>query len=315
MTQPTPNGILLIDKPRGITSHDVVDRIRRVAGTRRVGHAGTLDPLASGLLVVCVGAGTSVAQFLTGLDKDYLGAARLGAISSTYDAEGEITEHPGELPRAEELEAVMLAQTGSRMQLPPPHSAVKVGGRKLYDYARRGEVVPIKPRQVRIVLFDLLHYEPPLARFHARVGSGTYIRSMVHDAGLALGCGAYLNELRRTRVGGFTVDQAIELEHLRAEPDLLPARLLNISEGLVHLPKLTIEPAMETAIRNGRPFATRNILEFEGILSPGQPVLVIDSSGRALSVALPEPASEEEAPALGVAADLIFKPVRVLAPA
>ena len=313
MTPSSANGILLIDKPKGMTSHDVVDRLRRLARIRRIGHAGTLDPLASGLLVTCLGPATRIAQFLVGLNKTYLGTARLGAISSTYDAEGRITAHERPLPPAPEpIQEAMAQQVGVILQLPPPYSAVKVRGRKLYEYARQGEIVPQKSRQVIVRRFELLHYEPPLVHFQAAVGSGAYIRSMIHDLGLALGCGAYLEALRRTRVGGFGIEQAIELGLLQEEPDLLPARLLSISEALVHLPRLTIQPQLEGVILNGGAFSTGDILECEGNLNPGQPVLVLDQSGRALSVARPDPPAEAQGET-GVPS-LIFRPLRVLTP-
>ncbi|MCE5231364.1 tRNA pseudouridine(55) synthase TruB [bacterium] len=308
-----PSGILLIDKPRGMTSHDVVDRVRRVAGTRRVGHTGTLDPLADGLLVVCIGGATVVSQFLTGLEKIYLGTARLGAISSTYDAEGEITEQDRPLPADSlKVEQAMRLQLGSVLQLPPPYSAIKIKGRKLYEYARAGEVVPQQPRRVTVSRFELLHFESPRIHFLARVGSGTYIRSMIHDLGLELGCGAYLEALRRTQIGGFGIDQAVPLDKLIQDPGLLPAHLLNITEALGHLPKLTIQPEAESAILNGCAFRTSEILEFEGIIYPGQPVLVINTRGRALSVVKAESAEDEIDPPIG-SATMIFRPLRVLA--
>ena len=324
MIDPTPTeGILLIDKPRGMTSHDVVDRVRRVAATRRVGHAGTLDPLADGLLVVAIGPATRVMQFLTGLDKTYVGLARLGAISSTYDAEGAVTEQTRPVPaRSEPVEMAMRHQLGSLLQLPPPYSAVKVAGRKLYEYARQGEVVPQKPRHVHVQLFEALDYDPPHLRFIARVGSGTYIRSMVHDLGLALECGAYLEALRRTQVGSFSIDQAIPLERLINEPALLGPNLLSLPEALAHLPRLTIHPEAEALVLHGGAFGTGDILECDGILSPGRNVLVLGRGGRALSIArseVPRPAGaaegdeiEFEKPVLG-ATPRRFLPVRVLA--
>lgn len=308
-----PSGIILIDKPRGMTSHDVVDRVRRVAGTKRVGHTGTLDPMADGLLIVCIGTGTAVAQFLTGLDKVYMGTARLGAISSTYDAEGEITNQDRPLPtEASEVIEAMHKQLGSVLQLPPPYSAIKIKGRKLYEYARAGEVVPQRPRRVNVTRFELLHFEPPRMHFLARVGSGTYIRSMAHDLGLELGCGAFLEKLRRTQVGGFGIDQAIALDKLIQQPELLPAHLLSITEALAHLPKLTIQPQAESAILNGCAFSTGEILEFEGIICPGQPVLVINTRGRALSVVKADSNDDESDPPLGEAT-MVFRPLRVLA--
>lgn len=316
-----PDGIILIDKPLGMTSHDVVDRLRRIAGTRRIGHAGTLDPMAEGLLVVCVGPATRVIQFLTGLDKVYAGTITLGAISSTYDAEGKITPQGRPMPSEDRLREAMACQTGDIIQLPPPYSAVKVRGRKLYEYARAGEPVPQKPRPVRVARFDLLRYEPPEAHFEARVSSGTYIRSMAHAVGIALECGGYLSRLRRTRVGGFSAEQAVPLETLMVEPALLPAFLMSLTEALNHLPKVTLHPGAVQPHLNGQPFTSREILELDGMVCPGQPVLVVNLKGNALSVAradIPPAAGEEQdersgpKPPLG-ATELIFRPMRVLA--
>jgi tRNA pseudouridine55 synthase len=282
---PLPDGVLAVDKPRGMTSHDVVGRLRRLTGTRRIGHTGTLDPLATGLLLICLGPATRIAQFLTGLDKVYTGTMTLGAISATYDAEGDITAQERPLPGEAELRGAMAAQLGERMQLPPPYSAIKVAGKKLYEYARAGEAAPAKPRLVRIARFDLLRYDAPRAEFSARVGSGTYIRSMAHDVGLALGCGGYLSALRRTRVGAFDVEDAVTLEALEQEPALVAARLMGLTEALGHMPKITLQPAAERVVLHGGSFETRDILEFEGVLRAGQPLLVLDEQGRALSIA------------------------------
>jgi tRNA pseudouridine55 synthase len=315
------NGILLVDKPVGLTSHDVVGRMRRLAAQRRIGHIGTLDPMAEGLLVLCLGRATRVVQFLVGLDKTYLGTIELGGISSTYDAEGEITLQDRPLPDEDDVSRAMDDQLGRQIQLPPPFSAVKVRGRKLYDYARSGEEVPEKPRTVHVHRFELLHYDPPQIHFDAKVGSGTYIRSMAHNLGLALGCGAYLSRLRRTRVGAFALQDAFGLDLLEAEPDLLPGRLLGIAEALGHLPKLTIQPQAVRTLLNGRPFTTEDILECDGILNPGQPVMVLDLSGHVLSIVEPvlgdaarlETGSPDPAKFVLGATSLLFKPVRVLA--
>lgn len=314
-------GTILIDKPRGMTSHDVVNRLRRIAGTRQVGHTGTLDPMADGLLIACIGPATRISQFLVGLDKTYVGTITLGSISSTYDAEGEVVSQKRPLPDDPELiRRTMSRMTGEVIQLPPPYSAVKFEGKKLYEYARAGEPVPQRPRTVRIVRFHMVRCLLPEIHFEARVGSGTYIRSMAHDLGLALGCGAYLSQLRRTQVGAFSVEQAMLLETLIAEPDLLRMNMLGTSEALAHMPKLTVHPGAEKAVLNGCRFGARDILEFDGVLTPGQPVLVLSTQGQALSVVRPEPVHngecEEEAtefqPVTGSAA-MTFRPIRVLA--
>lgn len=315
---PAPNGIVLLDKPRGMTSHDVVNRMRRVAGMRQVGHIGTLDPMADGLLIVCVGPATRISRFLVGHDKVYQGTITFGAISSTYDAEGDITAQDRPVPTDPDLlREAMQRQVGERIQLPPAYSAIKVKGKKLYEYARNGEPVPQKPRNVHIMRFDMMKFDPPNLEFEARVGSGTYIRSMAHDLGIDLGCGAYLSQLRRTKIGHFSIDQAVPLETLVREPDLLPAHLLTLTEALSHLPKITINPNIEEEILHGRPFTTQDILEFDGLLSPDQPALVLSPSGRALSVVNPEPLPATEGDAASDiefvfgATAMIFRPIRV----
>lgn len=316
----TPNGILLIDKPQGMTSHDVVHRIRRIAGIRRVGHTGTLDPMADGLLMLCLGPATRIAQFLVGLDKLYTGTITLGAISSTYDAEGEITFQDREVPQGVgPVRQAMLGMVGEAIQLPPPYSAIKVRGKKLYEYARSGEPVPQKPRSVHIHRFDLVEFNPPELEFAAKVGSGTYLRSMAHDLGLRLGCGAYLSALRRQRVGGFSVEDALPLNVFMQMPELIDSRLLSLTEALGHMPKIVIQPEVEEPILHGRCFTTDDILEFDGILNLGQPVLVLNPQGRALSIvkpqslSKPEESSQAEAKTVMGASPMLFKPVRVLA--
>lgn len=320
---PAPDGVLLVDKPRGPTSHDVVARIRRVAGTRRVGHAGTLDPMAEGLLVVCIGRATRIVQFLTGLPKEYSGTIKLGAVSSTYDAEGLISPQSQPLPAdAAEIERAMSAQLGLRLQLAPPFSAVKVRGKKLYEYARSGEEVPERHRSVRIDRFDLVDYCPPEIRFYARVGSGTYIRSMAHDLGADLGCGAFLSRLRRESVGGFRVEDAVPLDMLIEHPEALPMHLLGVTEALSHLPKITVDAATEQAVLHGRGFSTRQILACEFLPLPEEPSLVLNQNGDAVSVVKGEAVHDPEAAAVAEASipgsvdfpgpNLFFRPLRVL---
>lgn len=318
---PTPDGVLLVKKPRGLSSHDVVARVRRVAGTRRVGHAGTLDPMAEGLLVVCIGAATRIVQFLTGLPKEYTGVIKLGAFSSTYDAEGMISPQGMALPAdVETIRRAMALQTGIRLQLAPPFSAIKVRGKKLYEYARSGEPVPERHRQVRIDRFDLVEYREPEIRFYARVGSGTYIRSMAHDLGADLGCGAFLAALRRESVGGFRLDDALPLELLLEHPALLPEHLLTVPQALAHLPTITVDTLTEEAVLHGRGFTTRDILSCETLPQPDQPSLVLNTRGEALSVVLGERIVPESASSEGEAGgadengetSLVFRPLRVL---
>jgi len=296
------DGIIAINKPKGPTSHDVVARLRRLTGVRRTGHTGTLDPMAEGVLVCCLGQATRVVPYLVGLPKEYTGEMTLGASTDTYDAEGRIV--PGADPSgvtSDALVDVMRSLTGVIDQEAPPFSAVKVNGKRLYELARQGKETPRKVRTVRVERFDLVRYLAPRALFVARVGSGTYIRSLVHAVGQRLGCGAYLSALCRTRVGAFHVDDAVSLDALQAHPEeALSASLLSIAEGLAHLPKITISPRAEERLRSGGTFTLDDVLECAGPQPVGEPVLVLSASGEALSIAKAE---AEDAP---------YRPLRVL---
>ena len=216
------DGILLVDKPAGMTSHDVVDRVRRIFNTRRVGHAGTLDPFATGLLILGIGPSTKKLTALVGLDKTYEATARLGAISDTYDLTGNIVPRPasrvagpGTLGRATCDEALKSFLEGYE-QKAPAYSAKKVKGQKLYELARAGQNVEhLRPtKKIDISDIELLDYAWPNVKFRVSCSSGTYIRSLAHDLGEKLGCGAYLTQLRRTRIGNYKIEDAKKLEEL-----------------------------------------------------------------------------------------------------
>jgi len=318
----SPDGVLLINKPRGLTSHDVVDRVRKVSGIRKVGHIGTLDPMAEGLLVVCLGGATRAVQFLMGFPKEYLGVIKFGAISSTYDGEGEIVLQEKPLPKATEwIEREMKTQVGWRMQLPPPYSAIKIRGKKLYEYARRGEEVPQQPRRVYIRRFELLDYCEPELRFRADVGSGTYIRSMAHDLGIQLGCGAYLSMLRRTSVGHFSLKDAVDLPTLIEHPAVLGEKILSLNEALSHMPRITVSGSGERAVLHGRGFSASEILVCESLPQPSENSLVLNEQGNVLSVVRGELLEEQSESADEQFVDeveedirrLYFRPVRVFA--
>jgi tRNA pseudouridine55 synthase len=230
----TPSGLLLIDKPAGVTSHDVVARVRRVLGMKKVGHAGTLDPMATGLLILGVGRATRLLRFLADMPKVYEGSGRLGVETNTLDAEGEITREAPVAVTEEELKAAMSALTGEIEQGPPAFSAVKVGGERLYVSARRGETVEAPPRKVRVDRFDLIRFEPPRFDFHVQCSGGTYVRSLAADVGHQLGCGAHLAALRRSVIGPFRVEDATSAED--------PGELLPLDHAVAHLPEFTLHP-------------------------------------------------------------------------
>lgn len=211
------NGILLVDKPKGWTSHDVVAKLRRITGIKRIGHGGTLDPLATGLLVIGIGSATKQLERFVQGDKTYLAGITLGATSTTDDAEGELTARPVAGEPNEEMVVPMLQKfVGTREQLPPVYSAIKTGGKKAYAEARAGREVERKPRLVTIHELETVGYQYPRLMIRVTVSKGTYIRALARDIGEALGTGGYLSALRRERVGAYSLEQAhtlAELEH------------------------------------------------------------------------------------------------------
>lgn len=212
--------ILLVDKPKGITSHDVVDRVRRITGEKRVGHAGTLDPLATGLLIVGVGRESTkqLGAIAIDTDKTYKAEIMLGQERSTDDSEGEVIfENDDKKPSIDQIEVVLKKFIGNIEQIPPSFSAIKLQGRKSYDMARRGEVVIHKPRAVVIHSIEIESFEYPILTVVCRVSSGTYIRALARDIGRELGTGAYLSNLRRTKIGEFDVSQAKLLEEMERD--------------------------------------------------------------------------------------------------
>ena len=232
------SGILLLDKPIGPTSHDAVARVRRAAGLRRVGHAGTLDPLASGLLLLGLGPAARFLEYLVGLDKSYETTIRLGQSTTTYDAEGEVTaERPVDVSAAQ-LAAALDAFRGPIRQRVPPHSAVKRDGRPLYESARRGVTLDLPEREVVIHALDLLAFDPPFVSLRVACSSGTYIRSLAHDLGAALGSGGHVAALRRTAVGAFAVTSAVPLDALT--PESVAAALLPPEAAVQHLPRIEV---------------------------------------------------------------------------
>lgn len=231
-------GILCVDKPPGPTSHDVVSRIRRLAGTRKVGHGGTLDPLASGLLVLAIGRATRLLEYVLGQPKEYQALVRLGYTSNTYDGEGELVDS-GTVDVTESQLATALARfRGDIRQTPPMYSAIKQQGKPLYELARQGIAVEREARRVTIYELELLSFEKPDITLRVRCSSGTYIRSLAHDLGQELGCGAYLAGLRRTGVGLLSLQEAAPLQNLTA--DTLADHVQAMDKVVAHMPRLNL---------------------------------------------------------------------------
>lgn len=222
------DGVLLVDKPVGPTSHDIVHQIRKTFRIEKVGHGGTLDPNATGLLLILLGKGTKLSDQLMGSDKAYTGVMRLGRTTSSQDCDGEVLEEkPWEHVTREQVEARMAELTGDLFQTPPMVSAIKVEGVPLYKLARKGQEVERKPRFVHVYRFAMTEWAPPRVTFDVLSTKGTYVRTLAHDVGQALGCGASLDALRRTQSGTFRVADALPFEEiLRLTPDQLAARVL-----------------------------------------------------------------------------------------
>jgi tRNA pseudouridine55 synthase len=206
-------GVLLIDKPTGLTSHDVVDRVRRKLKMKRIGHAGTLDPMATGLLIILVGKATKLSQYLMSLDKAYRGTITLGETTNTYDAEGEVMKtKPVPKISQTEVQEVLNSFVGDQYQTPPMFSAVKINGQPLYKMARKGKEVEREPRFIRISRFDITRFELPEVDFSLDCSKGTYVRSLANDIGEKIGCGGYLSALRRSASDRFSIEEAVTLE-------------------------------------------------------------------------------------------------------
>lgn len=243
-------GLLLVDKPAGMTSHDVVDRVRAAAAMRRIGHTGTLDPAATGLLILCLGNATRLSEHLTGLDKTYEGVMRLGVVTDSHDMDGAVLQER-DVPELteEEIRAAFEKFTGEIEQIPPMVSAVKIGGERLYKKARKGETVERKPRAITVKKFELLSFESPRVQFRIECSRGTYVRTICHDLGELIGCGGALESLRRTAVGAHRIEDAHALDELQT-PDDVRAALLPIEEAL-DLPQVFVRNASKRIVAAG----------------------------------------------------------------
>jgi len=269
-------GILLVDKPAGLTSHDVVQAVKRRLGVKKAGHLGTLDPMATGLLVICIGPATKAAQFMKDHIKEYEGTIMLGAQTDTWDADGEITARRDFAFVTEEMvRDAFSSLTGDLELQAPAFSAIKQGGKALYKKARSGEVVNPPIRKTRIYNFDLLGFEPPKVKFRCAVSPGAYVRSLAMEVGKKLGVGAYLEALRRTVSGPYRVEDAVSLQKLEIEPDisLILEKLITLRDALGSMPELSLDWEITALVQNGG-----HISESE--LESGKAKLKGDKSGR-----------------------------------
>lgn len=308
------SGVLNINKSGGMTSHDVVDAARRILKMRRIGHTGTLDPRATGVLPLCIGRATRIAQFLTQADKEYLITMRLGITTDTLDADGKVLSQVDQITvEPEEVRNVLQRFVGEIQQVPPLFSAKKHHGERLYRLARRGETVERQPIAVRIHDLTLLQLDLPFVRFRVSCSKGTYARTLCDDIGRILGCGAHLYALTRVRSGRFLIENAMTLECL--EQIVVEGRirdvLIPIGEALGHLPVVRVHPESSRGVVQGSEMSASTLLSFPVEVEKGDLVRVLGYRRQLLSLAEVTVAGREFS-----AVDprrIVLRPVRVLA--
>lgn len=269
-------GILNIDKPSGMTSHDVVSRVRRLTGTRRVGHAGTLDPLATGVLVVCVGQATRLVEYVVGRPKTYETTVRLGQTTNTYDADGKIERTRPVAVTDDQLQVALAPFRGVIEQVPPMYSAIKRNGQPLYKLARQGVTVERAARVVTIYDLQLLGRDGDDVTLRINCSTGTYVRSLAHDLGEALGCGGHVTALRRTRVGLFSAESSIPLGQLSAEN--VADNLQPLERAVSHLQRVVLNPTQAEAVSHGK------LVARPADMTDDEFVYAVDNAGRLIGI-------------------------------
>ena len=280
--RPGPSGFLVVDKPAGSTSHDVVDAARRWLGTRRVGHLGTLDPQATGVLPLAVRSATKLVRYVADTDKSYLGIVRFGSETDTLDAQGkEVRRYDSPLPDESAAREALAGFLGESQQIPPMYSAVKKDGVPLHKLARKGEEVEREPKTVRMDRLEVISYAPPDLEIRVDCSAGTYVRTLAQDLGRALGCGGHLLQLRRLRSGPFTGAEALSYEQLAAEAEAgtLDSRVV-LPEKALGLPMLRVSAEGERRILHGADIAPGTVLR----IAPGDRVVAFDTQEQILAI-------------------------------
>ena len=279
---PQLHGVLVLDKPSGPTSARCLTAIKRL-GQKKIGHAGTLDPLAAGVLVVLLGEATKIASYVMEGEKTYLGALRLGVTTDTYDIEGTVThEAPWDHVSASALAEAVASWTELTSQEVPPYSAAKHQGRPLYELARKGLAAPVKVKDISVFDARAESVDPPSATFRVRVSAGVYIRSLVHSLGMRLGCGAIMTALTREESRPFALTQAHSLDAVLADPQSLPERIIPLDKALPHWPTTTLGPAAADDVRRGIR------VPVTGDFAPGTHALLVDETRLPLALARAE---------------------------
>ncbi len=278
------NGILKVNKPSGPTSHDVVDRVRSLVGQRRVGHAGTLDPFANGLLLIGVGKGTRMLEYLMHRPKVYDVVMKLGVITDTFDREGKVVEERDVSVSIREVEETLQSFLGEYEQVPPVYSSKKYKGKKLYELAREGKVVRMPPKTVKIQDLEILEMNLPYVHFKVKVSEGTYIRALCRDVGWKLGCGAIAQELSRESIGPFDLEGAVDVYSCNSVQDEMLS-LEEVSEKL--FPTVVVFEDAEKKIVNGQKLRVSDLKEFDDF-DKNALIRVVNEKGKLLSVAISE---------------------------
>lgn len=279
------NIVVALDKDNGITSHDAVHAVKKLFKVKKAGHAGTLDPMATGLLLVCLNEATKITGFLSSLDKEYVVTAKLGESTDTYDAEGRTTKKVGDFSISKDLiEEVIKKFRGEIEQVPPMYSAIKLCGKPLYALARKGIEVERAPRTVTISSMEIISFESPFLRMKVSCSKGTYIRSLCNDIGDALGVGAHITELIRTRIGDFSIENSAKINELPHKPGVL----YSIDSALKHLPDVVLDGEALKRLKNGNPVALQSEgVRFQGdaaVFSQAKFVRLKDREGRVFGV-------------------------------
>jgi len=284
------DGLLLVNKPKWVTSHGVVKKIRALVGEEKVGHAGTLDPAACGLLLICIGKVTKLTPFLQELDKTYRGKMVFGVTTTTFDEEGEMVEEKDASPLTEDkVRSIFNQFQGKISQIPPMHSAIHWQGKRLYKLARKGGEVKIPPREIHIYELNLIKFSPgkhPEADFELRCSKGTYVRSLCYDIGKASGYGAYQASLCRTKIGSFSLDRARDLSEIeeKAKEGKWGEILLSPAEALPNFPKILVKKGMEKLIKWGRPLYLSHFSYIPPNLEKGDRVRVCSQEDDLLAI-------------------------------
>ena len=282
------NGIIIVDKPSGWTSQDVAAKLRGVFHERRIGHGGTLDPMATGVLPVFVGRATRAAEFMESAQKEYIAGLRLGMTTNTQDTSGETLQTAPVCVTRQELEAALKQFTGPIEQIPPMYSAIKIGGKKLYELARKGQEIERKPRPVTIYALELLDGDGADWTIRVRCSKGTYVRTLCHDIGAALGCGGCMSSLRRTMAGGFTLRQAVTMPELLkfAEENDPQTLLMPVDALFAQHPALIVTMGQAARIRNGADVRDRSFADgtYRVYAEDGNFLMLGKAAGGTLSV-------------------------------